>query len=188
MSYKEKDVLEQLYLDEGLDQEEIANRFGVTQGAISKWIRRYNIKRPLEDGERLREMYEDKDMSLSEIADEIGCWKGSVGKAMERHGIDRDVSNREKLPFPKTNKDGYVSWRQVHDGKYKAIYVHRLLAASEYGPERLKGNDVHHINGIEWDNRPENIEVLSREAHNKRHPIDRDEQGRFTNRPVCDEE
>lgn len=45
------------------------------------------------------------------------------------------------------------------------MYVHRLLAISEYGFEAVAGNHVHHINGHKFDNRPENIEVKSEKQH-----------------------
>jgi len=38
---------------------------------------------------------------------------------------------------------------------------------AEYGTEAVAGRDVHHINGIGWDNRPENIVPIPPELHPK---------------------
>jgi transcriptional regulator with XRE-family HTH domain len=175
MSYRDENELRSLYVDEGLSQSKIADRYGVSQGTISKWIKKHDISRPLNDEEYLREMYVENGMSLSEIADEIGCWKGSVSKAMERLGIER----RDQLTTPsiRTNTYGH----EYISSQSNSVYIHRLLAVAEYGIERVKGNDVHHINGIAWDNRPDNIEVLCREEHNRRHLPERDNNGRFRN-------
>jgi hypothetical protein len=180
MSYRDKETLKTLYVEQRLDQSEIADQFNVSQGTISRWINRHNINRPLDDADYLKEMYHEEGMPLSEIADEIGCWPGSVGKAMERHGIERRVSSKEKLPTPRTNKYGHECWNHYDDGVQKSVYVHRLLAVAEYGTERVKGNDVHHTNRIAWDNRADNIEVLCRGEHNRRHLPERDSNGRFT--------
>jgi len=47
-------------------------------------------------------------------------------------------------------------------------FEHRLVAERTYGPLR-KGEHVHHVNGIKTDNRPENLQVLSRQEHRKLH-------------------
>ena len=180
MSYRDEETLYNLYVDKRLDQSEIADKFDVSQGTISKWIDRHDIVRPLNDADLLREMYYERGMSLSEIASEIECWKGSVAKAMERHGIDTRTSSKDKLPTPRTNSYGHECWNYQLDGTNYSIYVHRLLAIAKYGTERVKGKDVHHINGVPWDNRPENIELLSRGEHNKEHIPNRDDRGRFT--------
>jgi len=51
----------------------------------------------------------------------------------------------------------------------KGVLVHRLLAVAEYGYENVCDNVIHHKNGIRWDNRPDNIEVMTRSEHSKLH-------------------
>jgi len=56
----------------------------------------------------------------------------------------------------------------------------------------VKDKDVHHNNGIPWDNRPENIEPIPKEEHAKLHTenkdysfleeMNRDENGRLLNK------
>lgn len=58
-------------------------------------------------------------------------------------------------------KDGY---RLVSiDGKLQ--YEHRVLLESSLGRKLEPSETVHHVNGIKNDNRPSNLEVLSRSEH-----------------------
>lgn len=41
----------------------------------------------------------------------------------------------------------------------RPVPVHKLVAVAEYGIDAVKENDVHHLNTISWDNRPENISL-----------------------------
>lgn len=62
-----------------------------------------------------------------------------------------------------------------------SFVLHRLVAVSKYGIEKVKGKQVHHKNGIPWDNRPKNLELMSASDHIELHneARNRDEKGRF---------
>lgn len=67
--------------------------------------------------------------------------------------------------------NGYVLIR-VGTGHHLAdirgyAYEHRLVAEQKLGRRLLDGEQVHHINGIKNDNRPENLEVVPSMAHHR---------------------
>jgi hypothetical protein len=80
-----------------------------------------------------------------------------------------------RVPYARfeTKQDGYEHW-ETKDGKGNnvRVYVHQLLAIAEgEDPYELFCGDtqIHHINNIPWDNRPENIETLSPGGHAEAH-------------------
>lgn len=84
------------------------------------------------------------------------------------------MTNRTKTPNrPRPNGDrwvdrkGYVRVR-VGYGQ-PAAYEHRVVMAQVLGRELLPTEDVHHINENKQDNRPENLEVVSRSVHTAHH-------------------
>jgi hypothetical protein len=46
---------------------------------------------------------------------------------------------------------------------------HRVVASRMLGRPLRRDEHVHHINGIKTDNRPENLQVMSQQAHRKLH-------------------
>lgn len=65
---------------------------------------------------------------------------------------------------------GYFSVGLCKDGKAKTFGVHRLVAWAFIGQQRAS-TEVNHKNGIRSDNRPENLEYLTR-SQNVKHSFD----------------
>lgn len=64
--------------------------------------------------------------------------------------------------------DGYIRVYfpdHPRSGKKGFIMDHRLVAEEKYGRPLLRGEHVHHLNGIRDDNRPENLVVMAAREH-----------------------
>jgi DNA-binding XRE family transcriptional regulator len=124
--------------------------------------------------ERLEEMYHGEKMTQSEIGDRFGVTKRAVSSWMDEFGIQtRSNSEAQNLnngpPRMFTDPKGYECFHMSINGTTRTLLLHRLLAVAGYSFETVRDNHVHHINGIRWDNRPDNIEPMSPEEHAVEH-------------------
>lgn len=62
--------------------------------------------------------------------------------------------------------DGYI-YEKV--GEKVWIPQHRLVMERELGRKLKRGEDVHHKNGVKTDNRPENLQVVTKSQHQQIH-------------------
>lgn len=137
------------------------------------------------DEDTLRRLYHGEGLKAEEVASRLNCSSGTVLNWMEKLGVDRRPRGgfrvmKQRVPFG-TGGQGYERWELSDLGEKTTIQVHRLVAVAEYGLEEVAGKDVHHKNGIGWDNRPENIEVLDRAEHSSVHAREQSRDGgKFT--------
>lgn len=128
------------------------------------------------DGDKLRELYVEKEMGINKIAEIADCSNHTVELWLDNHDIEtRDVGGREKNHVTyTTTAGGYRQWVNQVPGERttKTISVHRLLLTLKHDPEEFDGMHVHHRNGIPWDNRLENLELLTPKEHRQRHTED----------------
>ena len=98
--------------------------------------------------------------------------KHSVANHMRGHKSKRTI-----------RKDGYVlSFQPTHPNNSEGRYVleHRIVMEKEIGRYLTRWEVVHHINGVNWDNRIENLKMfvnnaehLKEEAKLKREGVDK---------------
>jgi|GEM_PF-1908257 len=184
MPWQNEYTLRQAHHQDERTPKEIADDMGCSAGTIKTWLRRHGIenrtdsikrrRRMWADPEELQRLYHEEGMSLSEVGQELGVDREAIRTEMQRHGIPR----RGRLEAVKnsfatfgTGIDGYEYWKDSSEGG-GFLRVHQLLAISKGSePHRVFSGeyDVHHRNGVKWDNRLENVELLTKAEHNQAH-------------------
>lgn len=138
--------------------------------------------------EKIQNLYVEEGMKMEGVADELDITQAAVSYHIQ--DMDIDTGHRDWSPVPIFHtKSGYAYWQDGHGGEKNSVYIHRLLAVAEHGFDAVADSEVHHKNGVGWDNRPDNIEPLTPKEHRQRHigerdysffeKIDRDENGKL---------
>jgi transposase len=126
--WRDEDRLRELYLNQGLSQEELASEFDCSATTVYRWLSKFEIEKrreehPWRDEQALRELYVDDGLTTYEIADEFNCAHSTIVRWTNRHGIERDKGERP--------------WRDK-DTLYE-LYVEKDLTQAEIG-EKLNVN------------------------------------------------
>ena len=167
---------EKVFLEEGalrnhVSQSDDETHRGLTLDDELASIEKYKLE------DLLREQYLKQGKTLKELEEEWGTHRGTIHYWMKKHGVERreHVATRVQRASFGLDDSGYerAQSRVPETKKNDAIQIHQLVAIADGAdPENIfSGGDCHchHRNGIPWDNRPENVELLSREVHQSTH-------------------
>lgn len=137
-------------------------------------------EQPWRDPDILERLYWGEGRTIREIADELGCSRHAISYNMDKHGMEtRKNSHQKPCHYRTQGRDGYEVWNTGHGGDQWTVRVHRLLAVSMFGFDAVADKDVHHRNGVPWDNRPENLEVVEHGDHTSMHLSERVDEMQF---------
>jgi len=194
--YQDEDWLREEYVEKGRTVTDIAEQFDMTNPGITHWMDKYGIERrsnkeaqkpdkPYTDEEWLREQYLEKENSLHDIAAECDVTGAAILKWARRFDIPRrntadHLKNSEVTVHEERGEVGKLpgAWityqvNSVDNKSTKSVKEHQLVMLREGAdPEKVFSNGeyhVHHKNGIRWDNRLENLELITATEHAKHH-------------------
>jgi len=179
--YEDKNWLRDKYLIEELKISQIAELCNVSDTVIVKRLEEFGIEtrgthdykdRPWTDRNTFEELYVKKSLSLREMAKELNCHISTINDWRNIHGFEKrgwEPGQRVEYAHFYTNKNGYEQSMTAVGDTTKQYFIHRLVAIAEYGVDAVKDMVVHHKNGIPWDNRKENLSIMTRSEHSREH-------------------
>jgi len=141
------------------------------------------------DPEWLREKYHGQGLSQADMASLADCSQYTICKWMDEFGVEANGGPdhlgsgaaspawKPHATFYHNEREEYGLCYEVVKSKTDYVKVHRLVAVAEYGFDSVVGKVVHHKNGIAWDNRPENLELMTNEEHSRRHGLEQFDGG-----------
>lgn len=174
-------ILRKKYTDERKTMKEIANELGVNAVTIFHHLRKYGIE--------TRDRY---DHPTSEKVRENARRLGHSQKGKERNQETKQKMRDSRLGkvfkqskyggHTKIHRSGYIMvYKPTHINATKDGYVFEHILAYEEANNCIvdrKTHVVHHINGIKTDNRPENLELMTKSEHMSYHSTERHEKNR----------
>lgn len=131
---------------------------------------------PYKDEETLRYLYIEREKHISQIANIFGVDPATISHWMDKFGIEkrsrketRSLIDLERVPSYTITSQGYPAWQTQHNNNRHQVLEHRLLAVARYGFDSLYGMQVHHSDGVRWNNTLENIELVDPSEHQHIH-------------------
>lgn len=126
--------LEELYWEEELSAEEVADRLGCAQNTVLEWLENHGLgtrtiteasqnrwedrREPWCERELMRELYVGKELSTHDIAERFGCHPSTVKTWLDKHDISTRPSGREK----KSEKLSSEAWlRRAYWGEEMSL-------------------------------------------------------------------
>jgi transposase-like protein len=179
--HKRREWLETQYHDNDLYIKEIAEKCRACRKTVAEWLDKLEVRteedrpadyadeKPWQDPEVLRELYHEQELSAKRVADELGCATQTVRHWMIEHDIERRPWYHRTTDTPPSTQRRYPTI----EGPHSTVLIHRFVAfaTGKMSFEELCDPNiiVHHRTNVGWDNRPENLEVMTRSEHMKIH-------------------
>lgn len=183
--YKRRDWLDEQYNEKGRYIVGISEETRGSRGTVAKWLDKlgvrsdedrpadYNEEKPWHNPERLRELYHGEELSAAKVANEMGCSQQTVRHWLIEFDIDRRPWWYRTNDTPDSIQRRYPTIESSHNGERHTVLVHRFVA---YAVGKMSFDElcdpnmvVHHRSNVGWDNRPENLQVMSRSDHMSLH-------------------
>jgi len=124
--WRDEDTLRELYVNQRLSTQEVADEFGCTGSAIFRWLKKHDIPirsqsegqqlntPELRDEELLRDLYVSQELSTRTIAERIGCSSHTVSRYLRKYDIETRESDWKIAAEGEENP----SWKGGHQHGY----------------------------------------------------------------------
>lgn len=167
-----EDTLRNLYLNKGLTQTEIADQFDVSQVTVSRYLKKYGIKKKHLDENWLYEKFAIELLTMSEIADICDVTQEAIHYAVKRNekiNSTKHANSGIRNPSYKHGRSQERGFRRTK--KWQRFSRNKIKEAGyvcEYcGNENTESFYTHHVEpvgmgGKRWDNK---FLVLCHECH-----------------------
>lgn len=179
--YKRKEWMHKQFNEKDRSILEIAKRADSNRKTVSEWLDKLGVRaekdlpasyadeKPWHDPDRLEELYHGKELSAARVADEMGCSPQTVRHWLIEFGIERRSCSYRTIDTVDSIQRRYPTIT----GDHSTILIHRFLsyAVGKIDFQELCDPDcvIHHRTNVGWDNRPENLEPMSRSEHMSLH-------------------
>jgi len=180
--YQDEGWLRTEYVEKGRSTYQMAEDVPVTQETVRNWLEKHEIERrerEIElpdqvdvDKSKIEDLYHNGGLTTRDIAEILGCSREVIRMCLHESGSPPRKKYEHKLYEPvyhRTTANGYEKWQIGIGGDKHDVPVHRLVAVAEYGYDEVVDKVVHHKNHIPWDNRHENLELMSASEHSRYH-------------------
>lgn len=119
--------------------------------------------------EELVELYVRENLSTREIAARLDVTETAVKDRLGKY----DLRGKDPVKYHINPTDGYPEFTHTGvAGRGSRVREHQLVAIADGADPHdvFSGDyDVHHVNGIKFDNRPDNLEVVPHDEHTRMH-------------------
>lgn len=193
-----KEFLTEEYVNKRRFARDIAREVGCSVVSVTNYLRKYGIKvetryeerrgylggsnpaREIMTKEYLLREYVENNRSQTSISQELNCSITLVREMLIKHGIEIDKeknhhfisSANNKFKNYITNDRGYILVylpNHPKSGSRGYVRLHIILAEYYFNTTVKEGEVVHHKNGNRQDNRKENLEIMTKEEHDRLH-------------------
>lgn len=127
----------------------------------------------------MKRLYVEEGLTSVDIAPIVGLGKRTVVYHLSRMGVirSRGEASRMRATYGPDNpgwgeKPFLLNGYPARHIRGRVRYLHRMIAEEKIGRELKRNEIVHHVNGDRSDNRPENLEVMTRAEHARLHALE----------------
>jgi 5-methylcytosine-specific restriction endonuclease McrA/predicted DNA-binding protein YlxM (UPF0122 family) len=117
--WKDKEKLEELYIDERLSTVELSEKWGISRNTVCKNLKKHSIETrdkstalggPGYSGNDVEEMYTEEGLTIVEIAEKLDVDNSNIYRALKRRGVDTSYDGEDHHSWSGGDIDYECDW------------------------------------------------------------------------------